>query len=82
MRLHTYLGGAFVKFVAIILMITGLLLFLYSTYISQQTGEPVELCWITSWIIFVVGLIVFTADVVVQRRVLRRIRNQREPSAI
>jgi hypothetical protein len=72
MGIHSYISGIFAKFLAIILIMTGFLLILSSGYISQQTGAPIELYWIVSWIIFIVGLFIFAAGVIAQRRALRR----------
>jgi hypothetical protein len=74
MEIHSYVGGIFAKFLAIILMMTGFLLFLSSGYVSEQTGSPIELYWILSWIIFIIGLFIFAAGVITQRRALRRIK--------
>jgi hypothetical protein len=73
---HTYVGGIFVKVLAIILVITGLLLSLYSTSMPQHGGEPIELYWIVSWVLFIVALILFATGVIVQRSALRRLRSQ------
>ncbi len=75
MEIHSYVGGIFAKFLAIILIMTGLLLMLSSGYVSQQTGAPIELYWIASWIIFIVGLFIFAAGVIAQRRALRRMKS-------
>ena len=74
LRISSYVTGILVKLLAIILMIIGLLLFLYSTDMLQEA--PAGFYWIASWVIFIVGLIMFTTAVVTQRRALRRMRNR------
>ncbi|WXG46802.1 MAG: hypothetical protein WED05_09125 [Candidatus Atabeyarchaeum deiterrae] len=74
MKLHSYVGGILVKLLSIIMIMIGVLLFLYSDYISQETGVPIGAYWIVSWILFIMGLIVFAGGVVVQRRALKRLR--------
>jgi hypothetical protein len=75
MGIHSYVGGIFAKFLAIILIMTGFFLILSSGYISQQTGAPIELYWIASWIIFIAGLFIFAAGAIAQRRALRRMKS-------
>jgi len=74
MRLRTYIGGILIKFLAIMLIVVGFLVSLYSGYLSQQTGEPMELYSLASWIMFLAGLIVFATSALIQRSALRRSR--------
>jgi uncharacterized membrane protein len=79
MRTSSYVTGILVKLLAIILMITGFLLFVYSTDMLQEA--PAALYWLASWAIFIVGLIMFITAVVAQRRALRRISRMRDVRA-
>jgi hypothetical protein len=77
MGLRTYVGGILIKLLAILLIAIGLLLALYSDSLSQQTSAPIELYSIVSWIIFLVGLIVFAISVIIQRNALHRLKSKK-----
>jgi hypothetical protein len=74
MKFRTYVGGILIKFLAVLLVIVGLIMSVYSETLSQQTGVPTGLWWISSWVIFLAGLIVFATSVFIQRRALYRLK--------
>lgn len=75
-KMSSYVTGILMKLFALAIMFVGFLLFLYSMDISQENGALSELSQVASWVLVIVGLIMFATAVLLQRRALRRMRSR------